>query len=85
MPLDLYCPNCRRDLRAFSEPFDPDVLERISEEGPWAALGDGATFEDTLYRALAESDAGRCPECDAVASVNEESLGRLTMEVLARW
>jgi len=61
-----------------------EVLERMTEEGPWYALGDGETFEDMIFTALMTRGAIRCPECCRPVSVSEESLGRLAMEMLAQ-
>ena len=54
-------------------PFD-----RMTEEGPWYALGDGETFEDMIFTALMCRGAIHCPECREPVSVSEESLGKLT-------
>lgn len=85
MPIELECPCCR--CRFASSPDAPagEVLDRMTEEGPWFGLGDGATFEDMVYSALTARGTILCPDCGEPASVREESLGRLTMDLLACW
>ena len=85
MHVELYCPNCQDRFTASSETPAADVFDRVSEAGPWSALGDGETFEDCVAAALADRGADRCPRCGAAATVNEESLGRLTLAVLGTW
>ena len=62
-----------------------EVLDRMADEGPWYALGDGETYEDMIFATLTSKGLIRCPECGAPVTVCEESLGKLTMEVLGRW
>jgi hypothetical protein len=38
-----------------------------------------------IFSTLLDSGAVRCPDCGDPVSVSEESLGRLTMEVLGSW
>jgi hypothetical protein len=57
----------------------------MAEDGPWYALGDGQTFEDMIFSTLFACGNIRCAECGEPASVNERSLGQLTMEVLGSW
>lgn len=80
MQVELYCPSCEGRYTASPE-TRAAVLDRATEEGPWSALGDGETFEDRVAAALAD----RCPRCGGAATVSEESLGRLTLEVLRTW
>jgi hypothetical protein len=85
MHVELYCPQCQRRFAAAPETPAAVVFERATEEGPWNALGDGETFEDALAAALADRGAGRCPGCGSAAMVSEESLGRLTLQLLGTW
>jgi hypothetical protein len=55
------------------------------DEGPWYALGDGETFEDMIFAAVTSRGAIYCPECGQPVSISEESLGRLSLEMLAHW
>jgi hypothetical protein len=85
MPVELYCPNCQSHFAASPEAPAADVFGRATEEGPWAALGDGETFEDAVAAALADSGVDPCPKCGTAATVSEESLGRLTLQLLGTW
>ncbi len=85
MKIELYCPQC--DCRFCAAPDAPatEVLDRMADEGPWYALGDGATFEDMIFATLFAYGDIQCTECGEQAIVNEESLGQLTQEVLGSW
>ena len=85
MQVELYCPQC--DCRFAECPETPaaEVLDRMADDGPWYALGDGETFEDMIFSTLFAHGDIRCAECGECASVSEESLGQLTAEVLGTW
>ena len=85
MHVELFCPGCQHRFEASAETPANDVFERVASDGPWSALGDGETFEDAVAAALADQGADRCPDCGLAATMNEESLGRLTLEVLGTW
>jgi hypothetical protein len=85
MQVELYCTQCRCRFAAPPDTPAAAILERMAEAGPWYALGDGETFEDMIFASLMAHGAIRCPECGDPVAVSEESLGRLTMEVLASW
>ena len=85
MKIELYCEHCHcRFADAPDTPAD-DVVDRMIGEGPWYALGDGATFEDMIFNAITERGSILCPECEEPVSVSEESLGKVTMELLGCW
>ena len=46
-----------------------EVLDRMADEGPWYALGDGETFEDMIFTTLIGCGTIRCAECGEAASV----------------
>jgi len=85
MQVELFCPQCSSRFAASPETPAAEVLERMADEGPWYSLGDGQTFEDMIFSTLFDQGNIRCSECGARASVSEESLGRLTLEVLGSW
>ena len=85
MLVELYCPHCTSRFAAEPEAPAAEVLDRMADEGPWYALGDGETFEDMIFATLFSNGAIRCSECGEQASVSEESLGRMTLEVLGSW
>ena len=51
----------------------------------WYGLGEGETFEDMIFSSLTEYGEISCPDCGEAVQVSEESLGRMAMEMLARW
>jgi hypothetical protein len=63
MILELVCPYCPFRFRAPSHTPWAQIIDRMIEEGPWFALGNGETFRDMVYTALAARGAIRCPEC----------------------
>jgi hypothetical protein len=85
MQVELFCCHC--GCRFVAEPETPaaEVLDRMAGEGPWFALGDGETFEDMVFNTVFACGAIRCSECGQAVSVTEESLGKLTLEVLGSW
>lgn len=85
MQVELYCPGCSCSFAASPDASAAEVLRRMTEDGPWYALGDGQTFEDMIFSALFACGAIRCGQCGEAVSVNEQSLGQLTMEVLGCW
>jgi hypothetical protein len=85
MQVELYCPHCCTSFVAEPDAPAQKVLDRMAEEGPWYALGDGETFEDMIFSTMLACGTIRCSECGEPASVSEQSLGRLTMEVLGSW
>lgn len=85
MDLELECPRCGCCFAAAPDMPAHEVLDRMTEDGPWFGLGDGATFEDMVFNAVTARGEILCPDCGGPASVREESLGRLTMSLLACW
>jgi hypothetical protein len=70
-----------------AEPETPAraVLDRMADEGPWYALGDGETYEDMIFSTLFACGTIRCSACGESASVSEQSLSEMAMEVLGSW
>ena len=85
MQVELYCPHCERSFAAPPEAPAQEVLDRMADQGPWYALGDGETYEDMIFSTLFACGNIRCSECGEPADVTEQSLGQLTMEVLGSW
>lgn len=85
MQVELYCDHCHLSFVAAPDTPASQVLDRMAEEGPWYALGDGATYEDMIFSTLFSCGMIRCAECGECASVTEQSLGQLAMEVLGSW
>lgn len=85
MQVELYCSHCACSFLASPEAPAAEVLDRMAEEGPWYALGDGETFEDMIFSTLFARGTIHCATCGEPVSVTEQSLGQLTMEVLGSW
>ena len=85
MQVELYCHRCHSSFTSSPEAPAAEVLDRMAEEGPWYALGDGETYEDMIFSTLMACGNIRCSQCGESASVTEQSLGQLTMEVLGSW
>jgi len=85
MQIELYCPCCDQAFVAAPDTPAAVVLERMAEQGPWYALGDGETFEDMIFRTVFACGAVRCGECGEAVNISEESLSQLAQEVLGAW
>ena len=85
MPFALRCPRCCQEFFLSWDSPVAAVLERVAREGPWSAVGDGATWEDHVSTALAAEESTRCPACGVQAMASEETLSQFTREVLAQW
>jgi hypothetical protein len=73
MPIELVCPYCPFHFRARADAPANEILERMIEEGPWFALGNGETFGKMIFTALTTRGAIRCPECLEDVIVLDES------------
>lgn len=85
MQVELYCPYCSSLFAASPDTPAAEVLDRMADDGPWYALGDGETFEDMIFSTLFACGAIRCSECGEAVCISEQSLGQLTLEVLGSW
>lgn len=85
MQIELLCPNCSCRFAAPPETSAAEILERMSQNGPWYFLGDGDTFEDMIFATLTADGDISCPDCMEPVQVSEESLGQMAMEMLAQW
>ena len=85
MQVELSCGRC--SCRFVAAPNTPagDIVERMIDEGPWYALGEGETFEDMIFSALMERGAIFCPDCGSPIAVSEESLGQLAQSLTLGW
>jgi hypothetical protein len=85
MQVELLCPHCESRFCVPPDAPVQEALDRVADEGPWAALGDGETFEDKLYAALDSGETIHCLVCNASVRLSEEHLAQLALEVLAQW
>ena len=84
MQIELFCDACSCRFVAPPEASANEVTDRMFEEGPWYALGDGETFEDMIFTSLIDQGHIFCPACGEPVAVSEESLGRLAQSILAQ-
>jgi hypothetical protein len=84
MLVELYCPNCATRFAAPPELPALQVIDQMFDSGPWFSLGDGETFEDMIFNALAAHGDIPCPCCEEPVHVSEESLGKLAQEMLSQ-
>ena len=84
MQIELYCDCCACRFVAPPHASSNEITDRMFDQGPWYALGDGETFEDMIFTTLTQEGNIACPECGDPVAVSEESLGRLVMSMLAQ-
>ena len=82
MTVELVCPYCPFRFRARADASSADILERMIEEGPWFALGNGATFGEMIFTALTTRGAIRCPDCLEDVIVLDENCCGAAAELL---
>jgi len=83
MHVEMECRNCEC---VFTPEGTGDTLwERLSIEGPWSALGDGETVEDHIAAQMGPGEEICCPNCGAIIEMDEETLGRLSQQMLGQW
>lgn len=73
MYVELSCPYCPCQFRAASDALEDEVVERMTEEGPWFGLAAGATFEDMVSTALNRRGHILCPDCGEPVAVHKTS------------
>ncbi len=83
MTIELVCPYCPFRFSASHLAPAALILDRMIEDGPWFALGNGNTFKDMVFTALITRGAIRCPECHENVIVHEESECGATGDLLA--
>ena len=71
MEIELQCPCCPCRFAAASETPAEIILDRMTEDGPWFALGDGDTFEEMIGAAIERRGRIRCPECGEAVVIHE--------------
>jgi hypothetical protein len=75
MQIELRCPVCGCHFIAPPHASYDEVLDRMTDEGPWFALAEGDTFQDMIFAALANRGTIRCPDCWGTVAVGESSWG----------
>jgi hypothetical protein len=85
MRLQFHCTGCSTNNSIeLTSPLG-SVLERIRDQGPWVALGDGETLEDQLHNELTGNEDSWCPDCGNPIAFSEESLAQFSRELLMHW
>ncbi len=85
MQLEFQCCRCAYHSTVYQNPRTSQIWDRLTEEGPWYALGDGQTLEDRISATLTADDETRCPECGGRLAVSEDSLVAASRELLTQW
>ena len=80
MQIELRCPSCPCHFSACPDTPAAEILDQMTEDGPWFALGEGETFEDMIIAALLHRGRIGCPECHAPVAIGEASLGQYVLE-----
>jgi len=80
MQIELHCPRCACHFTAPPDTPGSEILDRMVDEGPWFALGEGDTFEDMIFAALTARGRICCPDCREAVCVSEETLGQMARE-----
>ena len=83
MRIELVCPNCPFCFSARCGAPAAEIVDRMIDEGPWFALGNGTTFKDMIFTALITRGAIRCPECQEDVAIHEENGCMPAEELLA--
>src|SRR3954454_7951979 len=81
MRIELDCPRCHTPFTHEETPAG-EIWDRMTEEGPWFALGDGETLEDVLFTALTSQGAIRCPRCGEAVPVSQHELCEVSQQIL---
>jgi hypothetical protein len=70
--IELRCPRCPCRFNAGQEAGAEEIRDRMTVQGAWSGLAEGATFEEMIYAGLVRTGYIGCPECGGVASIQEE-------------
>ncbi len=63
MDLELVCRDCSTRFAAPAEMPEEEVVQRMTDDGPWCALGEGDCFRAMVAAALERRGRIRCPDC----------------------
>jgi len=76
MQVELHCPSCACHFGAApGTPYD-EVLDRMTDEGPWFGLAEAPTFEGMVAATLAARGVIRCPDCAGAVAVSDRGPAR---------
>lgn len=74
MKIELACSVCACRFTALAQTPAEEVLDRMTEEGPWYALGAGDCFRDMLAAALRRRGKLSCPDCGKTVVISSRRL-----------
>jgi lipid-binding SYLF domain-containing protein len=80
MEMELICPDCNGRFSASAETTEEDIVQQMTEEGPWYALAAGNCFRDMIHTALRRRGGIACPECGALVRVQAVDAVETTTE-----
>jgi hypothetical protein len=83
MSLELLCSHCACYLRAAPDTPASLILDRMIEDGPWFGLGNGETFKEMIFTALAARGRIRCPECGQAVAIGAEGVRSMSGKLSA--
>jgi hypothetical protein len=63
LEIELFCPDCESRFAASARTPHEEIVERMTDEGPWYALGEGEFFQDMIHTALSRRGWIACPAC----------------------
>jgi hypothetical protein len=63
MRVELVCSRCAHRFVASADTPEEIIVQRMTEEGSWYALGAGKCFLDMIHTALIRRGRIICPEC----------------------
>jgi DNA-directed RNA polymerase subunit RPC12/RpoP len=69
MEIELVCHTCHARFTAAAETPQEEIIQRMTDEGPWYALAAGGCFRDMIHTALEHRGRIVCPECGALVRV----------------
>ena len=78
MYIELRCPRCPCRFSAAAATPASEVLDQMTEDGPWFDLASGETFQEMLVAALRARGRIRCPECGTAVAVGGKLPGRFS-------
>jgi hypothetical protein len=71
MYVELACPSCPCQFGAAADTAADEVVQRMTDEGPWFGLAPGDCFEDMIGTALSRRGRILCPDCGRPVDVQE--------------
>jgi hypothetical protein len=74
MEMELVCRDCSIRFAAPADTPEEEVVQRMTDEGPWCALGEGDCFRTMVETALERRGRIRCPDCGGTMRLGDVAL-----------